>query len=89
MSPNYWWYESLLAVQPMEYAEFLHQLRQDCPDQPRNSYVPPSYDDTPCYFNGKTCTSFYIETSMGKAINITYDWKYLMYEDYDRWLYNA
>ena len=88
-SQKNWFYESLLAVQPMGYAELKHHSRQDCPDQPRDPYVPPPYDKTPCYLNEKTCTSFYNDTSMGKAINITYDWKHLMYEDYDRWLYNA
>jgi len=73
----------------MGYAELKHHSRQDCPDQLRDPYVPPPYDKTPCYLNEKTCTSFYNETAMGKAINITYDWKHLMYEDYDRWLYNA
>ena len=77
-----------MPSQPMGYAELKHHSRLDCPDQPRDSYVPPPYDKTPCYLNEKTCTSFYNDTGMGQAINITYDWKHLMYEDYDRWLYN-
>ncbi len=79
---------ALVRLQPMGYAELKHHSRLDCPDQMRDSYVPPPYDKTPCYLNEKTCTSFYNNTGMGQAINITYDWKHLMYEDYDRWLYN-
>ena len=77
------------AVQAMGYAELKHHSRHECPDQPRNPYVPPPYDGTPCYLNEKTCSTFYNDTGMGKAINITYDWKHLIYEDYDRWLYNG
>ena len=75
-------------MQAMGYAELKHHSRQECPDQGRDPYVPPPYDRTPCYLNEKTCNSFYEDTGMGQAINITYDWKHLMYEDYDRYLYN-
>ena len=77
-----------VAAQPMGYAELKHHSRQDCPDQGRDSYVPPPGDPAPCYLNEKTCTSFYNSTGMGRSINITYDWKHFMYEDYDRWLYS-
>ena len=72
----------------MGYAELKHHSRQECPDQGRDSYVPPPGDPAPCYLNEKTCTSFYNSTGMGRSINITYDWKHFAYEDYDRWLYN-
>ena len=72
----------------MGYAELKHHSRQECPAQGRDSYVPPPGDLAPCYLNEKTCTSFYNSTGMGRNINITYDWKHFMYEDYDRWLYN-
>ena len=72
----------------MGYAELKHHSRQECPEQGRDSYVPPPGDPAPCYLNEKTCTSFYNSTGMGRSINITYDWKHFMYEDYDRWLYN-
>lgn len=77
-----------VAAQPMGYAELKHHSRQDCPAQGRDSYVPPPGDPAPCHLNEKTCTSFYNSTGMGRSINITYDWKHFMYEDYDRWLYN-
>lgn len=54
----------------------------------RDSYVPPPWDWTPCYLNEKTCHSHYNDTGMGHNIDITYDWKHFMYEDYDRALYN-
>ena len=72
----------------MGYAELKHHSRQECPEQRRDSYVPPPGDPAPCYLNEKTCTSFYNSTGMGRSINITYDWNHFMYEDYDRWLYN-
>ena len=70
------------------YAELKHHSRQECPEQVRDSYVPPPWDYTPCYLNEKTCHSHYNDTGMGHNIDITYDWKHLIYEDYDRALYN-
>ena len=78
----------LSAMQPIGYAELKHQSRQLCPHQPRDPYVPPPYDQTACYYNEITCTNLYNDTGMGQAIKVTYDWKHLIYEDYDRWLYN-
>jgi hypothetical protein len=76
------------GAQAPGYAELKHHSRLECPEQVRDSYVPPPWDPTPCYLNEKTCHSHYNDTGMGHNIEITYDWKHLAYEDYDRWLYN-
>lgn len=50
--------------------------------------MPPPWDPTPCYLNQFTCHNHYNDTGMGRNIDVTYDWKHLIYEDYDRWLFN-
>ena len=75
-------------MQAMSYTELKHHSRQECPDQPRDSYTPPPWDGTPCYLNEKTCQTHYEDTGMGANITLTYDWKHFIYEDYDRYLYN-
>ena len=72
----------------MQFAELRQQTRTECSAQGRESYVPPPHDDAPCYVNEVTCNDLYNSTGMGRSINITYDWKHFMYENYDRWLYN-
>ena len=70
------------------YAELKQHTRTGCSDQGREPYVPPPHDHQPCYDNEYTCTEFYNSSGMGRSINITYEWKQFMYENYDRWLYN-
>lgn len=72
----------------MSYTELKHHSRQDCPDQPREPYMPPPWDGTPCYLNEKTCQTHYEDSGMGDNVTLTYDWKHFIYEDYDRYLYN-
>ena len=69
--------------------EPLHHSQHDCSPQEgrRLGYQPPPFDQTPCYLNEKTCTKHYAHTSWGSNITITFDWKHMMYEDYDRALF--
>lgn len=81
-------YGIIHRTQAPGYADLKHHSRQDCPHQLRDSYVPPPWDPTPCYLNEMTCHNHYNDTGMGQNIEITFDWKHLIYEDYDRALYN-
>jgi hypothetical protein len=72
----------------MGFAELKHHSRHDCDIQRRDSYVPSPFDGTQCYHNERTCHQHYDVTGLGSHVNVTYDWKHLIYEDYDRWLYN-
>lgn len=81
------------ALSPVQLAkdgdEPLHHSQHDCSPQEgrRLGYQPPPFDQTPCYLNEKTCTKHYAHTSWGSNITITFDWKHMMYEDYDRALF--
>ena len=81
---------SFLLVQlAKDVGEPLHHSQHDCSPQEgrRLGYQPPPFDQTPCYLNEKTCTKHYAHTSWGSNITITFDWKHMMYEDYDRALF--
>ncbi len=71
--------------------EPLHHSQHDCTSQEgrRLGYQPPPYDQTPCYLNEKTCTKQFAQTSLGNNVTVTFDWKHLMYEDYDRALFES
>ena len=57
-------------------------------DQGRKiGYQPPPFDPTPCHLNQKNCTKTFAETRLGANITITYAWKHLIYEDFDRTLF--
>lgn len=57
-----------------------------CPAQEgRQPYLPPSWDNTACHLNERTCThKLQFEDS---EISWTVDWKHFIYEDYDEWLF--
>ena len=69
----------------------LHHSQHDCSSQEgrRLGYQPPPYDQTPCFLNEKTCTRQFAQTSLGNNVKVTFDWKHLMYEDYDRALFKS
>lgn len=68
----------------------LHHSQHDCVSQGRRvGYQPPPYDSTPCHLNEKSCSTHYASTEFGTNITITYSWKHLMYEDFDRGLFNS
>ena len=76
------------CMQAVEFAKLKQHAREECSAQRRDHYVPSPFDTTPCYYNENTCHEHFNSTGMGTNITITYDWKHLIYEDYDRWLYN-
>lgn len=68
----------------------LHHSQHDCVNQSRLlGYVPPPHDRTPCFLNERSCSRRFARTAMGANVTLTYDWKHLMYEDYDRALFNS
>ena len=69
--------------------EPLHHTQHDCSRQQGRllAYQPPPYDQTPCYLNEKTCSRHFAQTHVGTNVTVTFDWKHLMYEDYDRALF--
>ena len=76
------------CMQAVGFAELKQQAREECVEQRRDHYVPFPDDTAPCYLNEKTCHEYHAFSGMGNNINLTYDWKHYIYEDYDRWLYN-
>ncbi len=66
-----------------------HHTQHDCTSQQGRplGYQPPPYDQTPCYLNEKTCSRHFGQTNVGTNVTVTFDWKHLMYEDYDRALF--
>lgn len=68
----------------------LHHSQHDCVNQSRRlGYIPPPHDRTPCFLNEHSCSRRFARTAMGANVTLTYDWKHLMYEDYDRALFNS
>ena len=57
-------------------------------DQGRKvGYQPPPFDQTPCHLNQKNCTKVFSDSALGSNITLTYAWKHLIYEDFDRTLF--
>ena len=68
----------------------LHHSQHDCVNQSRRlGYVPPPHDHTPCFLNERSCSRAFSRTAMGSNVTLTYDWKHMAYEDYDRALFKA
>ena len=68
-----------------------HHTQHNCTSQEDRplGYQPPPYDQTPCYLNEKTCSRHFGQTSVGNNVTVTFAWKHLMYEDYDRHLFDT
>ncbi|KAK9908144.1 hypothetical protein WJX75_003271 [Coccomyxa subellipsoidea] len=68
----------------------LHHSQHDCVNQSRRlGYVPPPHDHTPCFLNERSCSRAFSRTAMGSNVTLTYDWKHMAYEDYDRALFKS
>lgn len=68
----------------------LHHSQHDCMNQSRRlGYVPPPHDHTPCFLNERSCSRAFSRTAMGSNVTLTYDWKHMAYEDYDRALFKS